>query len=75
MCVSVTMVLCHSYIVVMLQCVGMVHIMVYFDVALQGEKWLILAGFVVLLILCTIAIIAATTAQTVWLSDGLSLWC
>ena len=68
------MVLCHSYIVVMLRCVGVVRIMVYFVVALQGEKWLILACFVVLLILCIIAIIALILRETVLLSDGLSLW-
>ena len=68
------MVLCHSYIVVMLQCVGMVCIMVYFGVALQGEKWAELACFVGLSILYTIAIIALILRETVWLSDGLSLW-
>ena len=50
------------------------HIMVYFDVALQGEKQAILACFVVLLILYIIAIIQTIVAQTVRLSGGLSLW-
>lgn len=64
----------HGHMVIMVWCIVMVYIMVNVAMGLQGGKQAILACFVVLSILYTIAIIALILRETVWLSGGLSLW-